>query len=156
MEVVWGRRLHEPWIGSQTPIVRETNPRQKRSAPMASFASARTSQAICVEIALLVLLSASAVFGNTITVVSTQDSGPGSLRDAIASAAPGDTIGFNVPLPATITVSTPLTFGPSVTISGPGSDSLAINGGDSVVVFLVNAGATLNTSTLPIAHATSL
>src|SRR5262249_55460810 len=89
-------------------------PRQRRSTLMASFASARTSQAIGVGIALLVLLSASAVFGNTITVVSTQDGGPGSLRDAIASAALGDTIDFNVPLPATITVGTPLTFGPSV------------------------------------------
>src|SRR5262249_35536072 len=156
MEVVWGRRLHEPWIGSQTPIVRETNPRQKRSAPMASFASARTSQAICVEIALLVLLSASAVFGNTITVVSTQDSGPGSLRDAIASAAPGDTIGFNVPLPATITVSTPLTFGPSVTISGPGSDSFAVHAGASVVVCPANPGAPVNISSLRLAHGSSL
>ena len=37
--------------------------------------------------------------GATITVTSLDDSGPGSLRQAIADAAPGDTIDFTSPQP---------------------------------------------------------
>ena len=38
----------------------------------------------------------------TIIVINTNDSGPGSLRQAIADAQNGDTIVFNLDLPATI------------------------------------------------------
>jgi hypothetical protein len=94
-------------------------------------------------IVLLGLIIAAPVFGNTITVTSTADSGPGSLRDAIATASNGDTINFSLTYPATITVSTPLTLGPNVTIIGPGASSLAISGDFSVGVFIINAGATV-------------
>jgi hypothetical protein len=40
----------------------------------------------------------------TITVTNTNDSGPGSLRDAIANASSGDTINFSLTYPATITL----------------------------------------------------
>ncbi len=40
---------------------------------------------------MLAVLSALPVFGNTIPVTNTADSGPGSLRDAIATAASGHT-----------------------------------------------------------------
>src|SRR5215467_9781234 len=70
---------------------------------------------------VLGLIIAAPVFGNTITVTSTADNGPGSLRDAIATASNGDTINFSLSYPATITVSTPLTLGPNVTIIGPGA-----------------------------------
>ena len=90
-------------------------------------------------VALLLFLSAVPIFGATITVTSTNDSGPGSLRAAIASAANGDTINFNVA--GTIALSTSLTLGPSVHILGPGESSLTISGGNAVVVFIINAGA---------------
>jgi len=77
-------------------------------------------------------------------VTSTNDSGPGSLREAIASAADGDTIDFNLPLPNTIGINAPLTIDSNqsktlttLTINGPGPLLLAINGADSVVVFVV-------------------
>jgi hypothetical protein len=90
---------------------------------------------------LSVFLSARQAFGNTLwTVINTNDSGAGSLREAIASASNGDTIQFDLSYPATITVATPLTFGPSVTITGPGASNLTISGADSVVVIIVNTG----------------
>jgi len=98
------------------------------------------------RVTLLLLLSAAPIFAATITVTSTGDSGPGSLRAAIASAANGDTINFNLVYPATIVLSTPLTLGPSVTITGPGVGNLAISGADSVGVLIVNAGATAQVS----------
>src|SRR4051794_157152 len=44
----------------------------------------------------LVLVSCAIVSASTITVTNLADSGPGSLRQAIADAAPGDTINFGV------------------------------------------------------------
>ena len=107
-------------------------------------------------VVLSVFLSAWSAFGATITVTNTSDSGAGSLREAIASAANGDTINFALTYPATITVATPLTFGPSVTITGPGASNLTISGADSVAVFIVNTGATVEISGLTVAHGSSV
>ena len=55
----------------------------------------------------------------TITVTNTNDSGPGSLRQALANANNGDTINFTVT--GTISLfSGELGIGKNVTISGPG------------------------------------
>ena len=106
---------------------------------------------------LFVFLGARPVFGNTLwTVTSISDSGPGSLRQAIANAANGDVIQFDLPSPASITVLTPLTLGPSVTITGPGVGNLTISGGYSVPVFIVNAGATVEISGLQVANGSYL
>src|SRR5207344_965453 len=64
----------------------------------------------------------------TITVTNTNESGAGSLRQAIADANDGDTIRFGVT--GTITLSTgELLVDKSVNISGPGSDNLTVAGG---------------------------
>ncbi len=106
-------------------------------------------------LALLLLLSASLGAAATITVTNSADSGPGSLRAAIASAASGDTINFSLIYPTTITLATPLTFGPSVAITGPGSANLAISGADSVNVLIVNAGAAVQVSDVTITQGSS-
>ena len=98
---------------------------------------------------LLFALGALPVFGSTITVTNTNDSGAGSLRAALASAASGDLINFNLKLPTTIVVSSSLSPGNGVTIQGPGPNSLAINGGDGVSVFVVQAeGVVINGLTI--------
>ena len=65
------------------------------------------------------------------TVTTTADSGPGSLRQALAdaNASPGhDTITFAVT--GTIALDSPLpTIGDDVTLQGPGAGELAISGG---------------------------
>jgi hypothetical protein len=70
---------------------------------------------------------------DTITVTTTNDSGPGSLRQAIADAAPGDMINFDLPAPSIIGLTTDeLLINKSLTISGPGPTSLTVeflNGG---------------------------
>jgi hypothetical protein len=102
------------------------------------------------------LLSAAPLYAQVITVSNADDSGPGSLRDAIANAQDGYTINFNLPIPATILLNSPLTLGPSVTIAGPGASNLAISGGDGVGVFIVNAGATVTIFGVTIEHGSSL
>jgi len=110
-----------------------------------------------VLVVLSVFLSALPALGNTLwTVTNTSDSGAGSLREAITSASSGDVIQFDLPYPATITVVTPLTFGPSVTITGPGASNLTISGADNTQVFIVNTGATVEISGLTVTHGSSL
>ena len=58
---------------------------------------------------------------DTLTVVNTNDDGPGSLRQAIADAAAGDIIDFELPTPAVIGLtSNELFIGKSLTIADRG------------------------------------
>jgi energy-coupling factor transporter ATP-binding protein EcfA2 len=86
-------------------------------------------------------------------VSSTADSGPGSLRDAIANANPGDTITFGNGLKGqTITLSSELVIDKNLAISGPGKEALTINGGGQTRVFHVMKGAVAAISGLTITN----
>ena len=78
------------------------------------------------------------------TVTTTADSGPGSLRDAIATAAVGETIDFTVLGTITLT-SGELQIGKDLTILGPGADNLTIqrstaNGTPDFRIFNLQSG----------------
>ena len=79
------------------------------------------------------------------TVTTCADGGVGSLRQAVATAAPGDTITFSVSCPPATPIT--LTSGPidittNLTISGPGAAELAVSGNNASQVFNVAAGVT--------------
>ena len=78
-----------------------------------------------------------------LTVTNTNDSGAGSLRQAIADAVSGDTITFNLSgCPCTITLTSgELVINKNLTISGPGASQLTISGGNTSRVFFINPGA---------------
>jgi hypothetical protein len=89
----------------------------------------------------------------TINVLNTNDSGAGSLRQALADANDGDTIDFSVTTPATITLTSgELLVNKSVTISGPGADQLSVNGNASSRVFHISSGKTVSISRLAITN----
>jgi hypothetical protein len=91
---------------------------------------------------------------NTITVTNTSDSGAGSLRDAIQTAAPGDTIDFDLPNPSTIALGGgSLNIDRDLTIIGPGAASLTIdasfhNGNERA--FSIGGNVTVSISNLTI------
>ena len=60
------------------------------------------SAVLLIGLCLGLWLAASPVQAATITVTNTNDSGVGSLPQAINDAASGDTITFNLPNPSTI------------------------------------------------------
>ncbi len=86
----------------------------------------------------------------TITVTTLDDSGPGSLRQAIADAAPGDTIDFGVTGTITLTGGE-LVITNDLTITGPGVTNLTVSGNNASRVFLINSGV-VNVSDMTIAN----
>lgn len=76
-------------------------------------------------IALLLYAVALPVHAATITVTNTNDSGPGSLRQALADANDGDIIGFAVTGTISLT-SGELVNDKNIIISGPGPGLLTV------------------------------
>jgi len=94
-------------------------------APLLSGAMTRaTTFAISVLLLCVFAMPADAA---TITVTNTNDSGPGSLRQALVNANDGDTIVFAVTGTIVLT-SDGLVIDNDLTISGPGANRLSING----------------------------
>src|SRR5437773_7626258 len=77
-------------------------------------------------ILMMVLLSGTSRAVNTITVTNPGDIGPGTLREVIAGALPGDTINFATALGTITLTSGELVIDKDLTISGPGSGNLTI------------------------------
>jgi len=94
-----------------------------------------------------------AAFGaraNIITVTNTNDSGAGSLRQALAIANDGDTIDATG-VSGVITLTTgELIVGKSVTINGAGANVLAVDGNATNPAFEIGAGETVTISGLTI------
>ena len=89
---------------------------------------------------------------SSLVVTNTNDSGPGSLRQEIASAASGQTITFSSKLRGqTITLTSgELDINQNLNIDGPGASQLAVSGDDSSEVFNIGSGATVTISGLTI------
>ncbi|MBV8331187.1 MAG: hypothetical protein JO192_00465 [Candidatus Eremiobacteraeota bacterium] len=100
-------------------------------------------------------------------VSTTADSGMGSLRYAVGTASPGDTVMFILPAGSLLTVSKPITLNTSVSIAGPGVTAsarphrnrhgmtsnvtfsgLTISGGGTQQIFVVSPGVTATISGL--------
>jgi hypothetical protein len=113
---------------------------------IAQFACAKLRGWICWA---LVCAASISVRADTITVTNTNDSGPGSLRQAIADATDGDTINFSVTGTIGLT-SGELLVAKNITISGPGAQNLAVNGNAKSTVFHVAPGETVTISGLTI------
>jgi hypothetical protein len=102
---------------------------------------------ICIAFSALTIQTAHA---KTIAVTSTADNGPGSLRQAIATASNGDKI--NIVVNGTITLTSgELLVNKSLTISGPGSHG-SISGNNTSRVFHIIPGTTGTLDSLTITN----
>ena len=101
-----------------------------------SIPPASVSAAAAVLLAMSLLLAARGTAATTINVTTLADAGAGSLRQAIADAAPGDTINFAVSGSIVLT-SGPLVLDKTLLIAGPGASALAISGNRTQPVFTV-------------------
>lgn len=93
-----------------------------------------------------------AVFGADQTfpsVLNTGDGGPGSLREAIATALPGSVITFHATGTIALT-NGELLITKNLTLIGPGADTLAISGSLSNRIFAIDSNATVVLSGLTI------
>src|SRR6266853_554566 len=95
-----------------------------RRISVSAFFNLRTR--ICLAVFCSVSMS---TYADIITVTNTNDSGPGSLRQALADANGGDTINFDSALNShTILLTTAeLAIAKNVTISGPGANLLVVS-----------------------------
>lgn len=89
----------------------------------------------------------------SLVVTTTADAGAGSLRQALTSAADGDTITFSLPSASTITLISDLpAITADLTITGPGAADLTISGGATRGILVIEATATVTISGLTFAH----
>jgi predicted outer membrane repeat protein len=86
----------------------------------------------------------------TITVTNTNDSGPGSLRQALAVANDGDTIAATGVSGTILLTSGELLVNYSITISGPGASNLAVDGYAQGTVFDISSAGPVTISGLTI------
>src|SRR5262249_45409401 len=91
------------------------------------------------------------------TVMNLADSGPGSLRDAIASTSAGGTVDFQPGLTGIITLTSgELALNKDLTIAGPGASVITVSGNHASRVFDVAAPETVVILGLTIADGRSL
>jgi Ca2+-binding RTX toxin-like protein len=76
------------------------------------------------------------VVRNSLHVLNTDDSGPGSLRQSIADAGAGDTVDLTN-ITGTIVLLSPLTLTQEVTVLGSGRNSLTLSGNDLTSIFII-------------------
>lgn len=86
------------------------------------------------------------------TVTTKNDSGAGSLRQAILDGDYGDEIRFAATVTGAITLATPLVIDKDLMITGPGVSKLTISGGGASQIFVQNSGAIFTMTDLTLAN----
>ena len=95
----------------------------------------RTALRSGLAAAIALLASAAPAAADQVTTLA--DSGPGSLRAAIASTPAGGTVTFAAGLEGTILLTGQLVIDRDLTIDGPSADQLVISGNDLTRVFQI-------------------
>ncbi len=103
---------------------------------------------LSLSVFLLLLMTVTG-HAQDIVVDSTNDSGAGSLRQAVADAVAGDVIGFSGGLAGgTIQLSTPISIDFNLEIQGLGADQLTISGGETTQMLVIDNGANVTINDL--------
>jgi len=110
----------------------------------------RSKSAFIFVVFSLILLLPNVSWGVTLTVINTNDTGAGSLRQAITNASANDTIEFSLSgCPCKITVGSALTITKNLTIKGPGASILTVDAtGANDSVLIIDSTSTTQTVTI--------
>jgi hypothetical protein len=109
----------------------------------------------CGVLAVMMLFSALPGMAATLTVTSLADDGSvGTLRYAIVTASPGDTVKFAVNGTITLALGT-LEINKNLTISGPSATTLAVSGNNLSTVFQIDSGFMVNISAITVRNGTA-
>ena len=121
---------------------RSKKPQQENSDNKFNFSHTPMKTPIRFLFTLLcaAITSVQSIHAATITVTNTNDSGPGSLRQALVDANDGDTIDATGVSGIILLTSGELVVDKDVTVSGPGANHLAVDGNAQSGVFYVNPG----------------
>ena len=144
----------------QSPAQRADLPRQQRRAIERSVRKAARKRPHLATGAFAVgaLLASGPATAATFTVANLNDSGLGSLRDAItqANTTPGaDTITFQAGLTGTITLTSgELAINESLTVNGPGEGVITVSGNGSSAIFNSENAASTTPETVDINNLT--
>jgi predicted outer membrane repeat protein len=118
--------------------------------------SCLTAVAVAVGVVVLSAVFTVPAAAAPATVTSCNDSGPGTLRQAVLKATSHEVVTFATsPSCHTITLASTIDIAHDLTIDGPGPGSMAVSGNDAVGVFHVESGATVAISGLTIEEGSS-
>jgi len=154
---LWHVRILRARMGARA-INRANTRRRDRAQRRAAVLARRTAVATGVAIGAGSFVAAPATHAATYEVTTLDDSGAGSLREAIAAADadPGhDTITFAPGLSGTIHLTSRLEITTPMTIEGPGADVVTIDGGNATGLFAIDTvvpGAPVTISGLTLTH----
>ncbi len=96
------------------------------------------------------------VFDSAVVVTSADDSGAGTLREAVGAVSDGQVITFDSSLPDTLTLTSgAIAIDKPVVISGPGADVLSVTTGGSGSIFDDQSGGKLDVSGLTLTQSDS-
>ena len=90
---------------------------------------------------LAVLLAAGSARATTRTVRNTEDSGEGSLRQAVSDSSKGDSIAFGSDVRGEIDLAEPLEIDTDLGIKGPGASAITVRGKEGAVLTVAGAVA---------------
>lgn len=90
-----------------------------------------------------IVIFARSSYAQVSVVTNANDSGPGSLRQALIDTAPGGTVEFDLPPDTVITVASELVVDRPLVINGRSATNLSVSGGNGTRVFYVAAPAAL-------------
>ncbi|HZO79699.1 MAG TPA: GNAT family N-acetyltransferase [Solirubrobacteraceae bacterium] len=137
-------------LRSASPRRRAAGPDRNRRQRSGFITRALGPGAAMLIAAVLLALPASAAAARTIRVTNTHDSGPGSLRSALAKAHDGDTV---LAPAGTYRLKSQLFINPSVTVIGAGSNKTILTAGDQTrVIDTTNSSATVTLERLAVTH----
>ncbi|MFC2088855.1 T9SS type A sorting domain-containing protein [Calditrichota bacterium] len=88
----------------------------------------------------------------TVIVTNSNDSGPGSLRQALSEVSSSGEILFNLTYPATIVLDSQLVIDRNLTITGPQTGKLTLSGNDQTRIFYIENRENVNISNLTITN----